>query len=141
MCRDVMGSMCRDMTSSMFRDEMVTMCKDATGPMCRAMTGLMCRPGMESMMCRDAVLMCREMQPAPTNRDRMGNKYVQGMLRTLHDTERTVRVLPLCDDEAYDRLLTENLVFLCLLDASAVNTVLECIVRNTPIVVYRLPAL
>jgi uncharacterized protein YdbL (DUF1318 family) len=41
----------------------------------------------------------------------------------------------------YDALLSQNAVFLELVDASAVNTVMECIVRNTPIFVNRLPAL
>ena len=35
--------------------------------------------------------------------------------------------------EEYDNLLTKNLVFADFFDASANNTVLECIVRNTPI--------
>jgi hypothetical protein len=35
----------------------------------------------------------------------------------------------------YDRLLTENIVFLDLYDASANNTIVECIARNTPILV------
>jgi hypothetical protein len=40
----------------------------------------------------------------------------------------------------YDALLSSSVVFLCLYDASAVNTVIECIVRKTPILVNRLPA-
>jgi len=44
-------------------------------------------------------------------------------------------------DSDYDRWLTENLVFLDLYNASACNVVIECIVRNTPILVNRLPAL
>ena len=40
----------------------------------------------------------------------------------------------------YDDLLTENLVFINLVDASAVNTIIECIVRNTPIIVNNHPA-
>jgi polysaccharide pyruvyl transferase WcaK-like protein len=40
----------------------------------------------------------------------------------------------------YDELLRENLVFINLLSASAVNTIIECIVRHTPIIVNRLPA-
>jgi polysaccharide pyruvyl transferase WcaK-like protein len=39
----------------------------------------------------------------------------------------------------YDRWLSENIVFLNLIDCSAVNTVIECIVRNTPIVINRIP--
>jgi hypothetical protein len=40
--------------------------------------------------------------------------------------------------EEYDNLLTNNLVFIDLFDASANNTVLECIVRNTPIIVNKI---
>ena len=40
--------------------------------------------------------------------------------------------------EEYDELLCKNLVFIHLFDASANNTVLECIIRNTPIIVNKL---
>lgn len=43
-------------------------------------------------------------------------------------------------NDDYDNLLTENIVFINLVDASAVNTIIECIVRNTPIVVNNHPA-
>lgn len=42
--------------------------------------------------------------------------------------------------EEYDKILSENIVFVHLFDASANNTVLECIVRNTPIIINKLPA-
>ena len=42
--------------------------------------------------------------------------------------------------EEYDNLLTNNLVFVDLFDASANNTVLECIIRNTPIIINKLDA-
>lgn len=42
--------------------------------------------------------------------------------------------------EEYDILLSKNIVFVDLFDASANNTVLECIVRNTPIIINKLPA-
>ena len=45
------------------------------------------------------------------------------------------------ENNEFDNLLSENIVFIRLEDASAVNTVIECIVRNTPIIVNRLPAL
>jgi hypothetical protein len=41
--------------------------------------------------------------------------------------------------DEYDCLLTNNVVFVDLFDAAANNTVLECIVRNTPIIVNKLP--
>jgi len=36
--------------------------------------------------------------------------------------------------------MTENIVFINLVDASAVNTIIECIVRSTPIIVNKHPA-
>jgi hypothetical protein len=44
------------------------------------------------------------------------------------------------DNATYDELLTQNIVFIWLYDAAAVNTIIECMVRNTPIIVNRLPA-
>lgn len=41
----------------------------------------------------------------------------------------------------YDLLLSESVVFLELIDAVATNTVVECIARNTPIVINRLPGI
>ena len=38
----------------------------------------------------------------------------------------------------YDELLSKNIVFIELFDAAANNTVLECIIRNTPIIVNKL---
>ena len=38
----------------------------------------------------------------------------------------------------YDELLEKNIVFIELIDASANNTILECIVRNTPIIVNKI---
>lgn len=43
-------------------------------------------------------------------------------------------------DDEYDRVLSENVVFVDLLAANANNAVVECIVRATPILVNRLPA-
>ena len=43
-------------------------------------------------------------------------------------------------NDAYDALLAENLVFVELYDASANNTVIECIARATPLLINRLPA-
>ena len=48
--------------------------------------------------------------------------------------------IPRLADADYDALLAENVVFLRLVDAAAVNTVLECAARDAPLVVNRLPA-
>ncbi|KAJ3223130.1 hypothetical protein HDU81_009390 [Chytriomyces hyalinus] len=68
------------------------------------------------------------------------NRFVSGLLDyTLRDV-LTVEVITRHDNGEYDKLLSENIVFLKLMDASAVNTVIECIVRNTPVLVNRHPA-
>lgn len=41
--------------------------------------------------------------------------------------------------EEYDQLMTKNVVFLDLYDSTANNTVVECIARNTPVVINRTP--
>ena len=53
----------------------------------------------------------------------------------------TVDFLPYHSASDYDRLLTNNIVFLDLYDTVVNNTVLECIVRRTPVICNRLPSL
>ncbi len=43
-------------------------------------------------------------------------------------------------NDDYDKLLTQNIVFLNLREASACNTLIECVVRNTPIIINRIDA-
>ncbi len=69
------------------------------------------------------------------------NKFCQGLYNMVERQLNSVTVLERLDNDEYDKLLSENIVFLNLVDCSAVNTVIECIVRNTVIVVNRLPAL
>lgn len=42
--------------------------------------------------------------------------------------------------QEYDKLLAESVVFMELYDSSVNNTIIECIVRNTPVLVNPLPA-
>ena len=51
-----------------------------------------------------------------------------------------IKVIKYLENNDYDLFLMKNIVFINLIDASAVNTIIECIVRNTPIFVNRLPA-
>lgn len=51
-----------------------------------------------------------------------------------------VRVVDYLTDMEYDRLLSQNLVFLDLYDSSANNALVECIVRGTPVLVNPLDA-
>ena len=50
----------------------------------------------------------------------------------------SVRVLPRLSDEGYDELLSRNVAYLDLLDSSANNAIVECVVRNTPLLVNRI---
>ena len=54
---------------------------------------------------------------------------------------KTVDSLEFQDNNQYDLLLSQNIVFIHLIDASAVNTVIECITRDTPIIVNKHPAI
>lgn len=54
--------------------------------------------------------------------------------------EWDVDILPRQPDDAYDHLLSENLVFLHLHSASASNAIIECIVRHTPVLVNPVPS-
>ena len=111
------------------------------GGMCRPEGGCgggMCRPegGCGGGMCRpEGNKVCRGED------DPMWNKFVQGLLTALRDRHRSVDVLQKLSNDEYDALLSQNIVLLKLVDASACNTVLECVVRRTPIIVNRIPAL
>ncbi len=63
-------------------------------------------------------------------------KYYSGKRPYLGKIEQIERI----GNDEYDRLLSSSVVFLEILAASANNVVLECIVRNTPIIVNRLPS-
>lgn len=88
-----------------------------------------------SNVCRSGSVMCRP------NHLRPCNKYCQGALDLITKNDKSVIILDKLSNHEYDMLLAENIVFLNLVDCSAVNTVIECIVRNTPLIVNRLPAL
>lgn len=51
----------------------------------------------------------------------------------------SVKYLDHQSNDDYDKLLSENIVFLDLVDAAAVNTIIECIVRATPVLVNKIP--
>ena len=53
----------------------------------------------------------------------------------------SVKILEYIQDSDYDEYLSNSVVFLNLFDAPANTTVIECITRNTPIIVNRLPGL
>jgi polysaccharide pyruvyl transferase WcaK-like protein len=58
----------------------------------------------------------------------------------VYNMDMNVKIITYLENDMYDDILSRYVVFLKLKDASAVNTLLECIARNTPVVVNRLPA-
>lgn len=50
----------------------------------------------------------------------------------MYETVQSITFIP---NKAYDRLISENLVIINLYDSNANNTVIECIARNTPLLV------
>lgn len=73
-------------------------------------------------------------------RRRATNKWVVGLRAHVADLQKHVRILDRVTNDDYDVLLSQNLVFLNLFDASGCNALVECIVRNTPVFVNALPA-
>jgi polysaccharide pyruvyl transferase WcaK-like protein len=69
------------------------------------------------------------------------NKFNTGMYKQIIHNMNSVTVIERLDNSEYDVLLSENIVYLKLVDCSAVNTILECMDRNTPVIVNRHPAL
>lgn len=68
------------------------------------------------------------------------NKFIVGLYDDIEDRLKKVEMIDTLENEDYDDLLNQNIVFIKLVDASACNTIIECIARNTPILVNRLPA-
>lgn len=109
---------------------------DDTVSMCRSISG----PG--GAMCRDDARRGRYRIDARTGRYVVtSNKFVEGLLNSVQDTLNSVTVVERLSNDDYDALLSDSVVFLHLTDAAAVNTVIECMARNTPLLVNRLPGL
>ena len=70
----------------------------------------------------------------------MQNMHLKGMYEYIVYLENSVSTIDFLDDSQYDDLLSNNIIFINLVDASAVNTVIECILRSTPLLVNPHPA-
>lgn len=92
------------------------------------------------VICRDSVI-CRDIGISRSDPLSTTNKYTLGAIKMLKEYDDSVTLIYQVDNKTFDTLLSENIVFLKLVDAAAVNTVLECIVRNTPIIVNKLDAI
>jgi hypothetical protein len=56
------------------------------------------------------------------------------------EQRKSVKTLDFLSNDEYDKILSENLVYLDLYDCSANNVIIECIARGTPLFINRLPA-
>ena len=73
--------------------------------------------------------------------DIVKNNWYKHFYEDLNNKINSITFIEHLENEMYDKLLTENIVFINLVDASAVNTVIECIVRETPIIINKLPSI
>lgn len=67
------------------------------------------------------------------------NKYIEGMVKMLKENDASVEIVEKLSNLDYDFILSENIIFLDLVDIVTSNTVIEAIVRNTPILINKLP--
>jgi hypothetical protein len=85
--------------------------------------------------------MCRPLPICRPCKSSTANKYCSGVHELILKNHESVTILDKLSNDEYDTLLSENIVFLHLVDCSAVNTVIECIVRNTVLIVNKIPPL
>lgn len=97
--------------------------------------------GGEMIMCRDlndhSTMVTTKIV---TTGSRLTNVYSNGALQLLKKNDESVTVVPTVTNEMFDVIMKSNIIFLHLTDASAVNTLIEAIVRCTPVLVNPLPA-
>lgn len=68
-----------------------------------------------------------------SDKESLPNKYMHGLLHCIEDNHRSVRLIERLSNKKYDELMTKNLIFVHLVDCSAANTLIESIVRCTPV--------
>lgn len=79
-------------------------------------------------------------QNCSQNSQELRNNWYKHFQEFVKQMSNSVDFIDKLSNDDYDKLLTDNIVFINLVDASAVNTIIECIVRNTPIIVNNHPA-
>jgi polysaccharide pyruvyl transferase WcaK-like protein len=94
-----------------------------------------------SAACEEHEHACRDLASRDHHqRGQCLNPFLLSVQQTLVDQWRSVTIMEHLSDQDYDQLLSENVVFVPLLKAEAVNTVLDCVVRHTPLIISHLPA-
>ena len=67
-----------------------------------------------------------------------GHNYVNFLAKKLKKMIDSVKILEFLPDDEFDNLFSSNIIFIDLLDASAANTIIESMVRNTPLVINKI---
>ena len=75
-----------------------------------------------------------------TSSNKIVNNWFRFFYNDIYEKFNMINYIDHVTDEMYDELLTKNIVFIHLVDASGVNTLIECIVRETPIIINKHPA-
>lgn len=75
-----------------------------------------------------------------TNRNKIISKHWKEISLDNPDIDSSIYCMGYISKEEYDKFTSENIIFQCYYDVSASNTILECIGKNTPIILNRLPA-
>ena len=60
-------------------------------------------------------------------------------IKQIKSYTNNVKYLSYLINDDYDHMLSENIVFLHLVEVAACNVIIECIVRNTPVLVNKIP--
>ena len=76
-------------------------------------------------------------QGRPSDTPKNG-KYLYALKQWLQTRIDSVEVHNRLDNTEYDQIVSQSIVFLDLIDCSASNTIVECIARQTPILIRRL---
>lgn len=86
----------------------------------------------------DAPKNCSQDAQANCSQGAITNIWYKKFYEDIKSKICSVSVINFIENKDYDKLLSENIIFLNLIDASAVNTIIECIMRNTPIIVNKI---
>jgi hypothetical protein len=81
---------------------------------------------------------CNVEDSSSTTVSSLEGKYLLALRRWLQDRINSVTVYSCLNDTEYDKIVSQSVVFLDLIDCSASNTIIECIARQTPILIRRL---
>ena len=74
------------------------------------------------------------------NNNELKNNWYRHLYDYLQSIYNSVEIIECLSNEEYDEMMTKEILYIQLVDASTVNTVIECLVRNTPILINKHPA-